>query len=188
MFDIEPHYGWLHMYDPEKDKHSPFYGVEHNIFEFDRSVYNMPAHPLWEDIDSENLLLKILFADYAEGYAIIELMGEWNDLQFNDFKLMCRNCLELLFDYGINKFILICENVFHVYLESDEYYAAFQEDIGDGWIFLLRGRAEVLAEFEHYGISAYVAWSLQLDALNWRKMKPEDLYAAVQAYYQRLLP
>jgi len=188
MFDVEPFYGWLHLYDPEKDVLSPFYGIEHNVFEYDKRIYDMPAHPLWDEIDSENLLVKILYADYIQGFAILEFMGEWNDLQFNDFNLLCRNCLDYLKDSGINRFILICENVFSAFLEKDDYYAAFQEELEDGWIFLLRARPQVIQEFEQYGISAYVTWSPSLDDLNWRKLKPDALYALAEAHIRRVLP
>lgn len=189
MFEVEPWYGWLHLYDPEQDEHSPFYGVEHNLFEFDRRIYDMPAHPLWEDFDSENLLLKILYADYEQGYCVIELIGEWNDLQFNDFRLLRDNCLQWLLDAGISRFILICENVFSAFLEMQDYYEAFQDDLGtEGYIHLLRLRPEVQAEFIRYGISAYVNWSPDADAVNWRKLHPDQLLATVEDTYRKMLP
>ena len=36
-------------------------------------------HPQWDDIGSETLYAKILCAHYPNQYAIIELIGEWND-------------------------------------------------------------------------------------------------------------
>jgi hypothetical protein len=188
MFNVEPWYGWLHLYDPEQDENSPFFGVEHNLFEFDRSIYDMPAHPLWEDFESENLLLKILFADYDKGYCIIELIGEWNDLQFNDFRLMRDNCLQFLYDGGINKFILICENVFSAFLEMEDYYEAFTEDLlPDGFLHLLKARPEVKEEFARYGISGFVSWSEEVDQLNWRKLHPEQILRLVEDTHQKLL-
>jgi hypothetical protein len=188
MFDIEPWYGWLHLYDSEQDENSPFFGVEHNLFEYDRSIYDMPAHPLWEDFDSENLLMKILYADYNKGYCIIELIGEWNDLQFNDFRLMRDNCLQYLFDAGIDKFILLCENVFSAFLEMEDYYEAFTEELWpEGYIHLLKARAEVKEEFLRYGISAFVSWSESLDQLNWRKLHPDQILSLVEETNQKLL-
>ena len=146
---IEPFYGWLEIYGHDKDPHSPFHEVEHNLFYFDRSVNNIPAHPLWDNFGSESLLLKILFVDYEVGYAIIELFGEWNDLYENDYKLLAENCLTYLLDCGINKFILICENVFHAYFEADDYYDALQEELEEGWIALVKPRQNVLEESNH---------------------------------------
>lgn len=187
MFNIEPFYGWLHLYDPTCDEYSPFYGTEHNLFEFDRRIYDMPAHPLWDVIESENLLVKILYADYSQGYTIIELIGEWNDLQFNDFRLLCENCLQALVDHGIQKFILICENVFSAYLGMDDYYAAFTDELSsDGFIHLLQPRPLVTEEFRTYGISAYVDWNPALDDLNWRGMHPSQVLACVEISNKRL--
>ena len=185
--DIEPFYGWLPLYDPKQDERSPFYEIEHNLFYFDRSINHIPAHPLWEDFGSESLLLKILFVNYEEGYAVIELFGEWNDLYDNDFKLLAENVLTFLIDHGINRYMLICENVFNTYLEADDYYAAIQEELEDGWICLLRARPRVKEEMEAYGMSSYVFWSEKLDALPWRTLKPPQLLAAVEQLMSRLL-
>lgn len=187
--DIEPFYGWLHLYSHERDPRSPFHEVEHNLFHYDRSVNAIPAHPLWDDIASESLLVKILYADYAQGYAIIELFGEWNDLYDNDFKLLAENCLTYLIDQGIDKFILICENVFHIYLEADDYYQALQEELENGWICALRLRDEVREDMIQYGIAPYFYWNPELDALPWRRLKPQQLFALVCERHDRwLLP
>jgi hypothetical protein len=187
LHDIEPFYGWLDLYHHEEDSRSPFQKVEHNKLYFDRSVNRIPAHPLWDHIGSESLLVKILFADYHEGYAVIELFGEWNDLFENDYKLLAENCLTYLVDEGINRFILICENVFNAYLESDDYYEAMHEELDDGWICLLRPRARVLEEMEEYQIAPYFFHSQLLDEMNWRGMKPAALFAAVRGRMPKLL-
>ena len=188
MFEaVEPFYGWLHIYSHEMDERSPYHLAEHSLFEYDRKIYNFNAHPLWDVIDSENLLIKILFVQYEEGYAIIEMLGEWNDLFQNDFKLLCQRCLTHLVDEGVDKFILICENVFHVYLDADDYYQDFASEIEDGWMCLLRARPHVQQEFVSYGISPYFYWNFALDQLQWRKLKPWQLFEQVQEQYGRLL-
>jgi hypothetical protein len=178
--DIEPFFGWLELYHHKMDPNSPFHEIDHNLFYFDRSINQIPAHPLWDDFGSESLLTKILFADYEQGYAILELFGEWNDLYENDFKLFSENCLTYLIDAGIDKFILICENVFHSYLEGDDYYQALAEEMEDGWLCALRLRKEVKDEMEQYGISPYFYWNVQLDEIPWRTLKPFQLYALIQ--------
>ena len=185
--DIEPHYGWLGFYSHDIDENSPFHTVEHNLFEYDRYVYTFPAHPLWDDIESEGLLVKILFANYEEHYAIIELFGEWNDLHQNDFKLLCENCLTYLVDAGVTQIIFIAENVFNIYLEADDYYEAFTEELESGWMCLLRARTAVHEELRRYGIDRYFYWNAELDEMNWRKLKPWQLHQLVAARMQRLL-
>ncbi|MEZ4776821.1 MAG: hypothetical protein R3D00_26840 [Bacteroidia bacterium] len=185
--DIEPFYGWLEIYSHDQDELSPFHEVQHNMFYYDRSINNIPAHPLWDDIGSESLLVKILYANYQEGYAIIELFGEWNDLFENDYKLFGENCLTYLIDNGIDKFILICENVFHIYLETDDYYQAIQEEMEDGWICILKAKEEVREDMIQYGVSPYFFWSPVLDEINWRKLKPFQLFSLVTARMGKVL-
>lgn len=187
LHHIEPFFGWLATYSHETDANSPFHQVEHNMFYFDRSINSIPAHPLWDQIGSESLLVKILFADYDKGFAVIELFGEWNDLFENDYKLLGENCLTYLIDQGINQFILICENVFHIYLDRDDYYHALQEELGDGWISVLRAREEIQEEMEQYQISSYFYWSPVLDEIPWRKLTPFQLYKLVKSRMGYLL-
>lgn len=184
---IEPFYGWLPLYSHERDSNSPFHAVDHNLFQFDRSINRIPAHPLWDDFGSESLLVKILFANYQEGYAILELFGEWNDLYDNDFKLLSENCLALLVEHGITRFILICENVFHGYFESDDYYEAMQEQLEDGWLVAMRLRPGMQEEMMEYGINSYFFWSPLLDQLLWRKMKPAKLFREVSKRLENLI-
>lgn len=187
LHHIEPFYGWLALYNHEMDERSPFHQVEHNLFYYDRSINNIPAHPLWDHIGSESLLVKILYADYYKGYAIIELFGEWNDLFDNDYKLFAENCLTYLIDNNINKFILICENVFHIYLDSDDYYQALQEELGDGWICTVRLRKHIIEEMQDYQIHQYFYWSPFIDELSWRKIRPHMLYNVVSDRISRAL-
>lgn len=185
--DIEPFFGWLAWYNTEQDTRSPFYEVEHNLFYYDRSINEIPAHPLWDDIGSESLLIKILYVDYHEGYAIIEMFGEWNDLFENDYRLLAENCLTYLVDQGINRYILICENVFHAYLQSDDYYHAMQEELEDGWICILQARDSVKEEMEAYGIAAYFYWNSIIDEMPWRRLKPFQLFRLVEARMRKVL-
>ncbi|MCB9233679.1 MAG: hypothetical protein H6581_18625 [Bacteroidia bacterium] len=159
----------------------------HNLFDYDRSIYNYLAHPQWDEINSENLLVKILFADYERQYAVLELLGDWNDLYQNDFKLLAENCLTYLVDEGINQIILIVENVFNTYLGEDDYYEAMQDELGDGWICLLRPREQMKMEIEQYGIDRYLFWSPALDEIRWRKLKPLQLFEIVHAVITRPL-
>ncbi len=187
MHEIEPFYGWLSLYSNEDDDNSPFQTAEHGAFSLDKGVYEYLAHPLWDEIGSDGLLVKILYANYDEGYAVVELFGVWNDLIQNDYRLLAEHCLTYLIDAGIDKFILVVENVLNIYLDADDYYEALQEELEGGWISLLRPRAHVVREIEQYDIGQYFFWSEELDELNWRKLKPWELYGLVESKMKKLL-
>jgi hypothetical protein len=105
----------------------------------------------------------------------------------NDFKLFTENCLLAFTAAGIDKFILICENVFNIYLENDEYYNAFQDEIPDGWIALIRARDAVLEEITRYGLSGVFYWTKELDLMSWRKMKPDDIFEKINVSMRKAL-
>ena len=71
---------------------------------------------------STTLFVKILFADYEERFAILEFIGEWNDTLFNDVMTLKRNVIEPLLSEGIERFILIGENVLNFHASDDCYY------------------------------------------------------------------
>jgi hypothetical protein len=187
MHQFEPFFGWLDFYSHESDPLSPFHEVEHNQFFFDRQVYDYLAHPLWDTIGSEGLLVKILFADYEEGYAVIELFGVWNDLLQNDWRLLVENCLEILRMEGIQRFVFIGENILNIYLDADDYYQAFQEELEEGWMAFIGIREHVIQELERYGIGQYFFWSPALTELRWRKLKPPQIVALVEESMRRIL-
>ena len=90
MHAIEPFYNWQHLYVAAEDPDSPFYGREYSEFEFSNTIYNFYIHPQWDDMGSDTMYIKILFVDTVENYAIIELIGEWNDAINNDIMLLKR--------------------------------------------------------------------------------------------------
>ncbi len=110
MHDIEPYFNWRHLYIAEEDKLSPFFGRQYSEFEFSQTVYNYYIHPQWDDFGSRTLYMKILFVDYAEQYAILELIGEWNDAIENDIMTLKREVIDVFEEWGISKFIIIAEN------------------------------------------------------------------------------
>ena len=107
MQDIEPYYRWRDLYTAEEDELSPFYGREYSEFEYSNTIYNYFIHPQWDDFGSNTLYLKVLFAEYNTGFAIIELIGEWNDAINNDIMILKRDVIDDLIGKGIQKFILI---------------------------------------------------------------------------------
>ena len=129
MHNIEPFYNWRHIYVSEEDQRSPFYGRQYSEFVYSQTVYNYYIHPQWDDFGSRTLYLKVLLADYEEKYAIIEMIGEWNDAVENDIMELKREVLEKLMYEGINKFILIAENVLNFHSDGKDYYEEWYDEL-----------------------------------------------------------
>jgi len=119
MQDIEPFYNWRELYIASEDDRSPFYEREYSEFVYTNTIYNFYIHPQWDDFGSNTLYIKILFADYEQHFAVIEFIGEWNDCLHNDIMLLKREIIDVMIGTGINKFILIGENVLNFHA-SDE--------------------------------------------------------------------
>ena len=189
MHTIEPFYNWRHRYTAEEDERSPFFGREHSEFEFEHAVYDHVIHPQWDSIGSETLYMKVIFADYDEGYAVIELIGEWNDLLGNDIMFLKRDHIEPMMAQGISKFILIGENVLNFHASDDEYYSEWFEETADadGWIALLNFRPHVVEDMQRADIDRYFLLGGTLNAMQWRTFEPEDLYEKVNAFVLRRL-
>jgi len=175
LHTIEPYYNWRHLYTAEEDELSPFYGREYSEFEFSNTVYNYYIHPQWDDIDSRTLYIKILFVDYDYNFAIIELMGEWNDAIENDIQTLKRNIIDLLIARHIYKFILIGENILNFHSDDDSYYEEWYDDIQDdgGWVILLNLPRQSGSEFLKAGIQRYVNL---VDFPSWRTYTPANLF------------
>src|SRR5690606_35555705 len=187
MHEIEPFYNWRHDYIASEDERSPFYGVVYNEFEFDKQIYNFLIHPQWDDFGSHTLYLKVLYADYDRQYAIIELIGEWNDALYNDIMLLKREVIDTMISEGIIKFILIGENVLNFHASHDSYYEEWFQDVEDGWVAALRFRDHVIAEFYQHNIDYYINFGGLLNEIPWRTLKPKQLFHHVQEYLQKRL-
>jgi hypothetical protein len=188
MHQIEPFYNWRHLYIAADDEQSPFYGREYSEFEYSNKIYNYYIHPQWDDIGSETLYIKILFVDYDEKYAILELIGEWNDAINNDIMLLKRDIVDELNLLGINKYILICENVLNFHSSDDSYYEEWFDDNGeDGWIALVNFREHVLKEFKQARLDYYFIYGGELDELDWRTFSPGKVFGRVTKIINRRL-
>src|SRR5690606_3766526 len=93
------------------DERSPYFGKENNMDLYSHTIYNYYIDPAGDYMGPETVYIKILYADYERGFAIIELIGEWNDALYNDIMHLKRNIIEHMIGEGLNKFILIGENV-----------------------------------------------------------------------------
>lgn len=189
MHTIEPHYNWRGFYIASDDDQSPFYGRIYSEFEFTDSIYNYCIHPQWDNIDSPTLFLKVLFTDYDEGYSIIELFGEWNDVIQNDIMLLKRNLIEMQMSMGINKFILIAENLFNFHGNEDDYYSEWFDEIEeeDGWIALVNAREHVQDELKNFDLDYYFLMGGDLEEVDWRTTTPAQFYSRISHYVQNRL-
>src|SRR5690606_3977720 len=115
-----------------------------------------------------------------KGFAIIEMIGEWNDAITNDIMHLKRDVLEVMIEKGINKFILIGENVLNFHASDDSYYEEWFQDVEDGWIVALNFQPHVLSEFTDTNIDYFINFGGELDNMMWRKFSPMQLYSSVQ--------
>ena len=187
MHKIEPYYNWRDYYVASEDENSPFFDTVYNEFEFDKQIYNFLLHPQWDSFGSQTLYLKVLFVDYEKGYTIIELIGEWNDAIYNDIMDLKRELIDLMIDQGINKFILIGENVLNFHASDDSYYEEWFQDVEDGWIVGLNFHEHVIKEFTENQIDYYINFGQYLNNLPWRTLKPKQLFHHIEHHIQNRL-
>lgn len=179
MHAIEPHFRWRDYYIAANDPRSPFYGRIYSEFEFTHAIYDHVIHPQWDEFESPTLYLKILMVDYDQGFATIEMIGEWNDLLYNDIMFLKRNVIDELAAEGINQFMMIGENVLNFHASDDSYYEEWFDDVEDGWIAFINFREHVMADFQEANIDYYFVAGGELDELNWRLYTPQTMYEKV---------
>ncbi len=186
MHEIEPFYNWRHIYTSEQDERSPFFGRVYSEFEFSQTIYNYYIHPQWDDFGSRTLYLKVLLADYDEHYAVIELIGEWNDAIENDIMELKREVSDHFFKQGITKFILIAENVLNFHSGDRDYYQEWFEEVTDenGWIVILNMPEQTQYDFRRSKLNRYIEL-MELD--NWRTYKPFHLFRKIDEYLMKRL-
>jgi hypothetical protein len=187
MHTLEPYYLWREFYRAEDDERSSFFEREYSEFEYTHQIYNHLIHPQWDEFGSPTLYIKIIYADYETGFAIIEMIGEWNDAINNDIMFLKREVIELLMDAGIDKFIMVGENVLNFHASDDSYYEEWFSDAENGWIAFINFREHVLDEFKASNIDYYVNFGGELDDLAWRKFLPNQFFDTVEAMLRHRL-
>lgn len=185
MHSIEPFYQWRGYYIASEDPNSPFYNREYSEFEFTDTIYNYYIHPQWDNMGSKTLFLKILYVDYELGYTILEFIGEWNDAIENDIMVLKRDIVEPMMEQGINKFILVGENVLNFHYSDDCYYEEWFDEVEEGWIALINFHDHVLAEFERINIDQYFVMGGELEDIEWRTYMPHQFYKKVENLVQK---
>lgn len=184
MHNLEPYYNWRGLYCAEEDERSPFFAQEYSEFEFSNKIYDHFIHPQWDSIGSQTLFVKLIFANYSEGYAIVELIGEWNDLLYNDIMFLKREFADHLIEEGITKFIFIGENVLNFHTSDDCYYEEWFEDVNDedGWIALVNFRDHVLEDFSKASIDQYFISGGNLNDVKWRTQHPQQFFEKINSH------
>lgn len=189
MHDIEPYYRWRDFYNSQTDENSPFYGAEYSEFEYDKKVYNYYIHPQWDEFGSATLYLKVLYADYEEGYAIIEMIGEWNDTIYNDIMFLKRDVVDLMIAKGIYRFIVMAENVLNFHGSDDSYYEEWWDDIkdDDGWVAILNCHRHVEEEMLRTRLQYFINFGAEYNDIIWQNQKPERICEAIDALVKGLI-
>ncbi len=172
MHFVEPHYHWRDYYIANEDSFSPFFGRQYSEFEFTNKVYNFLLHPQWDNFGSSTLFIKILFVDYTDQLVVIELMGEWNDAIENDIMHLKNEIIDPLLDLGVNKFILIGENVLNFHYSDECYYEEWYDQLEDGWISLINFHDHVIREFQSINLDQFLISGGELDETEWRILTP----------------
>lgn len=187
MHQIEPYQRWIQYYDSSIDESSPFYGKEYNYDLLSETIYGYYIDPGWDFMGSETLYIKIIFADYDEGFVVIELIGEWNDAINNDIMHFKRNIVEHLLMEGISKFILIGENILNFHGSDDCYYEEWFEDVEDGWIACVGFQDFVIQEMQNFNVDMYLNMGGSLELPRWRTLSPSKFYLLISQLIQRRL-
>ena len=185
MHAIEPHYNWRNLYVASDDHNSPFFERDYSEFEFTNQVYNFLLHPQWDDFGSPTLFVKVLFADYDDGFAIIEMMGEWNDCIENDIMTLKLELIDFMLPDGIDKFILIGDNVLNFHASDDCYYEDWFDELESGWVVMLNFHEHVLEEFIQNNIDMYLVIGEDFKTIEWRTYKPKDLFEKVESIVEK---
>ncbi len=182
MHTIEPYFNWRDHYVASEDERSPFYGRVYSEFSFSNKIYNYFIHPQWDEIGSPTLYLKVLFVDYQQSYAVIELIGEWNDCINNDIMFLKRELIDHMMEHDIKYFMLICDNVLNFHGSDDCYYEEWSEEVSDeqGWIVFVNLLEHVQSEMESTGIQYYANLGPVFNDVPWRGKKASHLFMEIE--------
>ena len=173
MHELIPHSGWRTHYIADTDVNSPFYdnqgapdnGNYHRMYDF-------IIHPEWDHVGCETLFVKLIFVDYQQGFGVIELLGEWNDTIHNDIMEFKRRLVDSLIEQGIDKFLLICDNLLNFHGAEDYYYEEWFQEISNGWIVFLNVREQIEQELINTRLSNYLWFGKRFILSSWRAQDP----------------
>ncbi len=182
MHDIAPFHRWQQAYLAHEDERSPFFGQKKDRMYYTCAVYNYYIHPDWDEFGSSTLYMKVLYVHYDYGFAIMELIGEWNDCLHNDIMYLKRRVIEPMIAEGIYKFVLICENVLNFHGSDDCYYEEWYEEAVEegGWICCINTLPHVAEEMADTRLQFFVHFGEAFNDIAWRPQKPHWLLNTVE--------
>tara|TARA_Y100000389_G_C17413074_1_gene492072 strand:- start:224 stop:793 length:570 start_codon:yes stop_codon:yes gene_type:complete len=173
MHELIPFSGWKNHYDLKNDVNSPFFndqGAPDNGYY--HRMYDFIIHPEWDYIGCETLFAKLLFVEYSQGFAVIELLGEWNDALNNDIMEFKRRIIDALIVQRIDKFLMIGDNLLNFHGSEDYYYQEWNEEINDGWIVFMNVRDQIIQEFKNCYLTKYIWFGTSFNMTSWRTQDP----------------
>lgn len=184
MHDIEPHFKWRDEYVSSEDEHSPFYGYVYDEFTFRNKIYNYFIHPQWDFFGSSTLYGKIIYVDYEEHFACIQLLGEWNDCLHNDIMFLKREIADKLNKLHITKFIVLCDQVLNFHPSDDCYYEEWFEDVleDDGWVSFINLLPHVESEMSMINLHHFIQMGGRFNEVDWQRKKPKNLFNEIEVY------
>jgi len=187
MHDIEPYFKWRDDYTAETDRLSPFYKQTYSELHFTNKIYNYYIHPQWDNFGSQTLYLKILYVEYDKAFAIIELIGEWNDCLYNDIMYLKSEVINVLTKSGIHKFILLCDNVLAFHSSDDCYYEEWWDDIKeeDGWVVMVNTFDNVQEDMKRARLQYYVNFGARYNDFIWQNKTPILVYKAIKKLLEK---
>src|SRR4051812_30326553 len=98
-----------------------------------------------------------------------------------------REVIEPMIRNGINKFILIGENVLNFHGSDDSYYEEWFDEVEDGWVAAINFHEHVQKEMQRFNLDSFLVFGGELDHLNWRTFNPVELYNRVESIFSRRL-
>jgi hypothetical protein len=187
MHELRPHSGWENRYRATEDPRCPFY-LEQGAPELGyHRMYDFVIHPEWDSVGCETLFVKQIFADYEQGYVVLELIGEWNDAVHNDVMEVKRRFADPLLAQGVDKFLLIADNLLNFHAGESDYYAEWAEETEGGWVVILNARDHVLQDLTDARLTRYVWAGERYRFGAWRAQDPLALCQGVDQMIQRQL-
>jgi hypothetical protein len=99
-----------------------------------------------------------------------------------------RNIADTLIQNGVNKFILLGENVLNFHASDNDYYQEWFEDVEDGWIAFVNFREHVITEIEIAAIDFYVVIGGRLNEVSWQNQTPPKVFEKVNSLIMKRLP
>ena len=97
-----------------------------------------------------------------------------------------RDVTDLLYKQGIIYYIIIAENVLNFHSSDDSYYEEWKEQLEDdyGWVAILNMPEQSKYDFKKARLTHYIEL---LELEQWRTLKPELIFQAIQSEMMRRL-